>query len=164
MGRRFPKLQSLKEEHMKELLLLRRKNTGDSLPVKRKTYPKSKAQHVDVVKYVGHGENIQRVRNAHEPRKNFGLQTVTIPFNSSTKSVQRHNEAWKLTGQAYPGHKNWIPSGKSGARNDASRNMLEVRPKRSAQPCPRFLPLFMLWWLLIYSTHSYRALGSSFSV
>lgn len=146
---------------MKELLLLRRRNTGDSLPVKRKTYPKSKAQHVDVVVYIGHGKDTQEVRNAHEPRKHLGLKTVTIPIDSCTKPVQRHNDAWKWTGEAYPGQTNWRPSGKAGARDDASRKRLEVRPRLSAQLCQTLFSQLILSWYLIYSMQSFRALGSS---
>lgn len=125
LGRRFPKLQRLKAEHLQQLVLFHRRITGKALPVQHKAYPKSKAQHMDVLVYIGHGTDFQDVRNAQAPRKQMGLRTVTVPVSSTTKPVQRQNEAWKWAGEAYPGRKNWKPSGIACARENASRARLE---------------------------------------
>lgn len=134
LGRRFPNLQRLKAEHLQQLVLFHRRITGKALPVQHKAYPKSKAQHMDVLVYIGHGTDFQDVRNAQAPRKQMGLRTVTVPVSSTTKPVQRQNEAWKWAGEAYPGRKNWKPSGIACARENASRARLEVCLNRTAQP------------------------------
>lgn len=139
IGRRFPKLQSLKEEQIKELVVLHRKNTGVTFPAETKCHPKSKEQHIDVLVYVGHGENMQGVRGADAPRKQLGLRTVAVPLDSATKPVQRQNKAWMWAGEAFPGQTHWRPSGKACAREGASRSRLEVCPQvLGCQPLPAF--------------------------
>eukprot|EP00892_Ulva_mutabilis_P008049 jgi/Ulvmu1/5616/UM023_0155.1 len=125
IGRRFPKLRSLKEEHINELVLLRHQITGTTLPLEHKRHPKSKELHVDVLVYIGHSKGTHGVKGADVPRKQLGLRTVAMPLASDTSPVQRHNEAWKWAGEAFPGKKHWRPSGKACAREDASRKRLE---------------------------------------
>jgi len=119
-------MKALQSEHIKELTWLHRQSTGAPLTVAKRSHPKTKEQHIDVLVYVGHGQDTEGVRGTQAPRKQLGLRTITMPHDSAVKPLQRHNEAWKCVGEAYPGQKNWRPSGKACARDDASRSRLEV--------------------------------------